>query len=222
MNESMSELYVLSPDGKHTGPITTETLARGILAGKFASDVLVAPPGAPRWLHASQLPAVLAVLETLRRASSVPPPGPAPRTTAVSPVFAPVAPSPARVGQVTTQVSREVTPPAPDTTPNLGGASPSTLPRPADLGATVAPSSVSPIAAATLPSSVGPMLSPFAASTPAPLVEVKVDAPRPAAPHPAAATEPARKPWPKWLPYAIFGAFLIVALLECVVAAVRS
>jgi hypothetical protein len=215
MNESINEVYVLQPDGKHTGPITTETLARGILAGRFASDVLVAPPGAPRWLHASQVPAVLALVESLRRASSVPPPGTAPRVaTAVSPVFAPpVAPSPARISQLTTQLSREVAPPAPDTTPNLSGAAaPTTASRTTDLGATVAPSSVSALAAPTLSSPSAAVFSPLAVSTPAPHVEVKVDAPKPVA--------AAQRPWPRWLPLAFFGAFAIVALLECVVAAV--
>jgi hypothetical protein len=74
----MNGFYVFQPNGQPTGPYTTEALARAIVDGDVPRDVFVAPAGAAQWLHASQLPEVLATVDAMTRARSNPPPAPAP------------------------------------------------------------------------------------------------------------------------------------------------
>src|SRR5580698_1956458 len=66
----MHDLYVWQPEGQPVGPYTTESLARAIADGNVAKDAFVAPPGAPQWQHASQLPEVLTLVEAMLRAKS--------------------------------------------------------------------------------------------------------------------------------------------------------
>jgi hypothetical protein len=76
----MNGFYVFQPNGQPTGPYTTEALARAIVDGDVPRDVFVAPAGAAQWLHASQLPEVLATVDAMTRARSNPPPAqPAPQ-----------------------------------------------------------------------------------------------------------------------------------------------
>jgi hypothetical protein len=213
----MNTVYVLQSNGQHTGPITTEAIARAIVDGSMHRDTLVAPPGAPQWLHASQMPEVLAIVDamTASRAPSVPPAAPVPLS--VQPV-APQPPKPA--ARPASQA-----PPAPRPL-----ALPSQQP-PIDLAAALAPAPIPSPAAVPSPAPAPVQAAPAVAASPAPAPAAKAASPVAAAPvaKPAAATQPKpaddkpkAKPWPRWLSVAIFGGFAFVALMEIAVVAIRS
>jgi hypothetical protein len=205
-NNSISQLYVLEPDGRHSGPISMDALARRIVEGSVSNDVLVAPLGAQQWLHASQLPDVLMVVDSIRRAS-IPPPPPAPRPSPPSQsVRAAVAP-----------MATQPMPPA-SAAPRTTMASPA-----APIASPLAPVGPSPVkAAAPSPSAPPPAqapaptpaAAPAAAASPAPQAAAKPAA-QPAA-APAAVAAPKAKPWPKHLSLYIFLAFLGVGAIETV------
>jgi hypothetical protein len=93
----MNAFYVFQADGQPTGPYTTEALARAIVDGAVPRDAFVAPAGAAQWLHASQLPEVLATVDAMTRARSTPLPVPLRAVVSVAPAptptLAPVAPA---------------------------------------------------------------------------------------------------------------------------------
>ena len=194
MNNSISQVYVLESNGQHSGPISTEALARRIVDGSVSQDVLIAPIGGQQWLHASQLPDILAVVQNMRRASAPPPPQPRPPSAPPPPsIKAPVAPLAAQA----------------PLSPQPAAAAPAPAPAPAQPKPAPAPAAAAPAAAA--PAAAAP--APAAAAAPKPAA---------AAPAAAAAAQPAKKPWPKNLSLAIFGGFALIGVLECVVAAVRT
>jgi hypothetical protein len=197
VNSSIQQVYVLESNGQHSGPVSTEALARRIVDGSLSQDVLIAPLGGQQWFHASQLPDILAVVQNIRRASAPPPP---------MPPAPPPAPPPHPASASVRAAAPVSTPPPPAIAPALPVAAPAAppvaaapAPAPAPKPAVPAPAQATPVAAA-----------PVAAATAKPAAA------------PATAAQPPRQPWPKHLSLAIFGAFAFIGLLECVAAAVTT
>src|ERR1700722_14864278 len=117
----MNTLFLLQSNGQHAGPFTTETLARAIVDGQIHRDAFIAPPGAAQWLHASQMPEVLAIVDAMVRARtpSMPPPPQAldfaPPSVNPFALAAPQAPQAAPVSRASQPPLRpaSVAPPAP-------------------------------------------------------------------------------------------------------------
>jgi hypothetical protein len=59
----LADWYVYQHDGDPLGPLSTDTVADAILAGKLAPDVWVAAPGGPRWLRALDVPVIGRLVE---------------------------------------------------------------------------------------------------------------------------------------------------------------
>lgn len=81
----MSEWFVYQPSGQHAGPVSADSLARGVLEGKVPRDAHVARVGATSWQLVTNIPEVASVLAS-HVAPTVPsprtiPPAPPPRTT---------------------------------------------------------------------------------------------------------------------------------------------
>jgi hypothetical protein len=221
----MNTLFVLQSNGQHAGPFTTETLARAIVDGQIHRDAFIAPPGAPQWLHASQMPEVLAIVDAMVRARtpSMPPP---PQALDFAPAsvnpFAPAAPQALQAS------------PAPQTPRPPQGSQPPLRP------ASVAPPAPQPLAPQSPPAPLVTATVAIAPAAPAPAAPGARPAPAPApavapAPAPAAAAKapvapqakpaddkPKAKPWPKWLSVAIFGGFAFLALTEVAVRVVTA
>jgi hypothetical protein len=255
----MHDLYVWQPEGQPVGPYTTESLARAIADGNVAKDAFVAPPGAPQWQHASQLPEVLTLVEAMLRAKSpsiLPPKPPvamapvipiAPRAPQVAQApqaprapTAPMAPRPPQPSQSAVrtqsappppvQADALFMPPMPAPGAAIGGLAAALAPAPVAVvpSAPPAPSPMAPPpspapAALQAPTpALAPAPTPALAPTPAPAPTL---APAPAEARPADAPaaqpgakpaddKPKAKPWPKWLPFAIFGVFFGLSLIE--------
>jgi hypothetical protein len=208
----MGDLYVLK-DGRHLGPLTTDAVARAMVEGSIPRDVLVAPPGAARWLHASQMPELLVALATALK--SVPPP--APQAQGARPQRVPgvdtiiTAPAAWGFGKGEQAAMPVVNiPPAVPGMPVYGAPSPSVdvpqrSPAPPPLAARVTMPATSyvpsPAAIAVDPS------VPLDLTSDAALADTK-----------AAVANAEVAPWPAWLPWAIFGAFVAATVVEVVVA----
>ena len=82
MNAMMSLWYVYDSAGKHVGPVTTDLLARGIVAGKVPREAHVGAVGSASWLPVLEVPEVVLAV---RRAESIPPPSPSAAATMVMP-----------------------------------------------------------------------------------------------------------------------------------------
>ena len=219
----MSELYVLQPDGTRFGPLTKDAIARGILDGTIAQDAYLAPPGAPQWFHASQLPAVTALVESLRRsASSVPPPRPAsqpPRYALKATLESPIAPPISGASPIK----------APRTDPQVLSAQ-QTQPQPAVMEQLAAMTVVSPRSPAVAqgPSAAAKSTGekwpepkrPAGSGAPPVQLDARVETESKAVAKPPPEVGSTKAPWPRWLPFGIFGAFALIALGEVVVAVV--
>jgi hypothetical protein len=230
----MNDIYVWQPEGQPVGPFTTESLARAIADGSVAKDAFVAPPGAAQWQHASQLPEVLGLVEGMLRAKSpsiLPPRSPV--------AVAPVIPAAPKVPQAP-RAPQPPKAPRPPMASQSGVRTPSSAP-PANADAVLSmPSSPAPessiaaLSAALLPAPTpAPVPTPIVAQAPAILpapdvVQAPPVSPAATAVMPAIAfakvepvkpaeDKPKAKPWPKWIPLAVFGAFLGLSLVELAV-----
>src|SRR5215472_13678972 len=186
----MSDLYVLQPDGTRFGPLTKDAIARGIVDGTIAQDSYLAPPGAPQWFHASQLPAVTALVESLRKTSSVPPPRKSsspPRPTALRATLESPMPIPVKD--------------APQTDPQLMSAA-QTQPHPAVMRELAAMTVVSPSPPATIVSERSPLADkPVVKPVEPKPAEIKPAEAKAAEVKPTGEPSPAKQAWPKWLPF---------------------
>lgn len=81
----MSLWYVYNPTGNHVGPVTTDLLARGIVAGRVPRDSHVGAVGSGSWVPAFDVPEVA---QAVRRVESTPPPPPNASSTIVMPSVA--------------------------------------------------------------------------------------------------------------------------------------
>src|SRR5688500_8771734 len=77
---AMKDWYVYQADGNHIGPVSTDLLARGLLAGKVPRDAHVGAMGDAKWqplLEVAEIQAATRALEGTpiqpRPVSSVPP-----------------------------------------------------------------------------------------------------------------------------------------------------
>jgi hypothetical protein len=64
---------VQGPDGE-IGPISTREVAESILEGKLRYDVLVAAPGAKKWLRATEVPVIAQIVESEPTRVTITPP----------------------------------------------------------------------------------------------------------------------------------------------------
>lgn len=76
----MTDWFVYQADGNHIGPVTTDALARGIIAGKVPQDAHVAARGGAQWFPFASVPEIQQALAGLqgqnvgpRPMNSVPP-----------------------------------------------------------------------------------------------------------------------------------------------------
>jgi hypothetical protein len=68
------EWYVCTRGSEPVGPVSTELVARGIIAGKVPRDALVARIGDSVWQRVLRVPEITAALELLTLQAAVPNP----------------------------------------------------------------------------------------------------------------------------------------------------
>ena len=61
----MKDWFVYQADGNHIGPVSTELLARGVLAGKVPRDAHVGAHGDPQWYPLLSVPEIDAEVKKL-------------------------------------------------------------------------------------------------------------------------------------------------------------
>ena len=104
----MRHWFVYQLDGNYIGPVTSEQLARGVIAGKVPRDAHVASPGDSEWLGVLTVPEIAAEVRRLestrepvgaRPIQSVPPaPPPRPQDSGRVMDFAGLVQNPPRIG----------------------------------------------------------------------------------------------------------------------------
>lgn len=68
------EWYVCTRGGEPVGPVSTDLIARGIVAGKVPRTALVARVGDSVWQRAMRVPEITTALEVAALAAKIPPP----------------------------------------------------------------------------------------------------------------------------------------------------
>lgn len=102
----MKDWYVYQADGNHIGPVSTDLLARGIIAGKVPRDAHLGARGDTQWYPLLSIPEIQQAIASLqgqnvgpRPMSSVPPTAPpgkdAPTLRDLAQDLSPPAPAPA-------------------------------------------------------------------------------------------------------------------------------
>jgi len=148
----MSDWFVYQAAGNPVGPVSTDLLARGILAGKVPRESHVAAMGDSRWFPALAVPEIT---DALRKIESQPPPpsqpissippAPAPMQVAMfqapgpapTPAPAPTAPAPAAKPPAPPPAAKPAAPPA-AAAPAAGAAAPAAAAQPAAAAAAAA------------------------------------------------------------------------------------
>jgi hypothetical protein len=156
----MKDWYVFQADGNHIGPISTDLLARGVIAGKVQREAHVGARGDTQWYPLLSVPEIQQAIAGLQGQNV----GPRPMASV------PPAPPPGKDAPTLRDLTQEAVPPAPPV-PNFGA----------------------------------PVAPPAAAAPAGEKKEEKKDDKPKAPPMPAYA---------KYVPFAIFGACLFIAIVE--------
>ncbi len=65
LHPKSSQWFVITPEGRQVGPVTTDLLVRGISANKVPRDALVARAGDPAWQEMLDVPEIFSALRAL-------------------------------------------------------------------------------------------------------------------------------------------------------------
>jgi hypothetical protein len=194
----VKDWYVYQGEGNPVGPLTADLIARGIIAGKVSREAFVACQGDAQWLGVMLTPEITQALEALERSGAPVPPRPINTIPPAPPPPADEKPEdlkplfePATRPEPPLDIAAALAPPPP-LRAHLGSVSSPVVP----------PGSVPPPAPLPAPA---PLAAPAPFAPSAPAQEVK--------PLEAKKEEPKLGPVAKAIPWAIFGACVVLSLI---------